>query len=45
MNSENVGRAIETAAPDIVDVSSGVEQDGLKSFELCRNFIREVRKP
>lgn len=44
LNNENVSKAIETAAPDIVDVSSGVEEGGLKKFELCRDFIEEVSR-
>lgn len=40
----NVGRAVATLAPDIVDVSSGVESSpGLKDYRLMRAFVGAVR--
>ncbi len=44
LNSCNVGTAIEMIKPDIVDVSSGVEENGLKDFEKIKHFIENVRR-
>lgn len=44
LNGNNVRKAIEVAKPYIVDVSSGVEEGGIKKFELCRDFIEEVNR-
>jgi len=45
LNPENVAEGIETFAPDIVDVSSGVEGDGAgKDRTLIEAFIRKVRE-
>lgn len=43
LNPSNVQQLIEQYAPDGVDVSSGVEQDGTKSEERIRQFVRKVR--
>lgn len=43
LNPDNVGKAISTARPWGVDVSSGVEIGGRKSSELIAEFIRTVR--
>ncbi|WZL74089.1 phosphoribosylanthranilate isomerase [Clostridiaceae bacterium 35-E11] len=40
---ENVKQAIETVQPMVVDVSSGVEVDGVKDFKKMRKFIENVR--
>jgi phosphoribosylanthranilate isomerase len=40
----NVGQAIQEARPLGVDVSSGVERDGVKDRKLIRAFVREVRR-
>jgi len=43
LTPENVGVAIELLAPNVVDVSSGVEQSpGLKDEALMRAFVRAV---
>ncbi|WP_409270330.1 phosphoribosylanthranilate isomerase [Neobacillus sp. SCS-31] len=39
LNSENVGIAIRTANPFMVDVSSGVETDGMKDLDKMKDFI------
>lgn len=44
LKPENVGAGISMFAPDIVDVSSGVEgTDGKKSLEHILEFVRAVR--
>jgi phosphoribosylanthranilate isomerase len=44
LNCGNVGSAIEILKPYAVDVSSGVETDGLKDAQKIREFIQIVRK-
>ena len=39
LNSQNVARAIAQVEPFGVDVSSGVEKDGVKNSELIQQFI------
>ena len=43
LNPENIGKAIQSVNPYCVDVSSGVEKDGLKNEELVASFIHAVR--
>lgn len=43
LNPDNVQRLIEQHAPDGVDVSSGVEHEGIKSANRMRQFVRKVR--
>jgi phosphoribosylanthranilate isomerase len=40
----NVGEAIERMRPEVVDVSSGVEENGLKSSKKISEFIAAVRR-
>lgn len=45
LNINNIKKALKTAKPDIVDISSGVEKErGVKCEEKIRNFIRYVEK-
>ena len=43
LTPENVTEAIKAAAPYAVDVSSGVETNGLKDVKKIREFIRRVK--
>ncbi|MEZ4665125.1 MAG: phosphoribosylanthranilate isomerase [Thermomicrobiales bacterium] len=43
LNPENVANAIAQVRPAHVDVSSGVEVDGIKSPELVRAFVANAR--
>lgn len=43
LTSENVIEGIKTIKPIVVDVSSGVEEDGLKSYGKIKEFIEKVR--
>lgn len=43
LTSENVRQGISYFAPDVVDVSSGVEENGKKSKTKIETFIRKVR--
>lgn len=42
--SDNARRCIEILRPDVVDISSGVETDGLKDPEKMRQFVKTVRE-
>ncbi|SHJ66079.1 phosphoribosylanthranilate isomerase [Geosporobacter subterraneus DSM 17957] len=44
LHADNVREAIRILKPDIVDVSSGVEKNGLKNFNKMRSFIEKVRE-
>lgn len=44
LNSENVTEGIRMFAPDVVDVSSGVEREYRKEETLIVEFIRKVRE-
>jgi phosphoribosylanthranilate isomerase len=43
LNINNVERAINIVKPNIIDVSSGVEKNGIKDFEMIKAFIDEIR--
>lgn len=44
LGPDNVGQAIEMLQPEAVDVSSGVERDGLKDRAKMAAFVAQVRK-
>lgn len=44
LNEQNVTDGIRIFSPDIVDVSSGVEENGIKNRKLIDAFIRKVRE-
>ncbi|AKN30785.1 N-(5'-phosphoribosyl)anthranilate isomerase [Clostridium carboxidivorans P7] len=44
LNFYNITQAINIVKPYAVDVSSGVEESGIKSFEKIKQFIDKVRK-
>ena len=44
LTPENVGEAVESLKPFAVDVSSGVETEGIKDFSKMKAFAAEVRK-
>jgi phosphoribosylanthranilate isomerase len=45
LTPDNVGEAVELLAPDIVDVSSGVESSpGIKDLDRVRSFLENVRR-
>ena len=43
LNIENVQTGIHMLHPDVVDVSSGVERDGVKDAALIRKFISAAK--
>jgi phosphoribosylanthranilate isomerase len=43
LTPENVREAIHILKPAVVDVSSGVETDGVKDFEKMKKFAEKVR--
>jgi len=44
LTTENVCKALEIAKPYAVDISSGVETDGVKDFKKIKKFIEKVRE-
>ncbi len=44
LNPENVAEAVKNLQPYAVDVSTGVETDGVKDIEKMTAFVAEVRK-
>lgn len=43
LDPDNVGEALKKAAPFVVDVSSGIETNGVKDREKMEAFVRNVR--
>lgn len=43
LNCNNITNAISKVRPFAVDVSSGVEKDGIKDFDKMNEFIKKVR--
>lgn len=43
LNLQNIEEAIGKVKPWCMDVSSGVEEDGMKSFKKIKDFIEKVR--
>jgi phosphoribosylanthranilate isomerase len=43
LNADNVDRLIQDYRPDGVDVSSGVETNGIKDIQKITNFVERVR--
>lgn len=44
LNPENIQQAVKIVNPYAVDVSSGVEIDGIKNFDKIKEFTEKVRK-
>lgn len=44
LNAENVQDAVKILKPYAVDVSSGIETDGVKDADKMKNFVRRVRE-
>jgi phosphoribosylanthranilate isomerase len=44
IDGDNVGELLENYAPQAIDVSSGVETDGVKDERKIRDFMRKVRE-
>lgn len=44
LNEDNVGLALQTLRPSVVDVSSGVETDGAKDAHKIERFAAKVRE-
>ncbi|MBC2582004.1 phosphoribosylanthranilate isomerase [Clostridium sp. DJ247] len=44
LNPKNVQQAVKEVKPYAVDVSSGVEVNGIKNFDKMKKFIEEARK-
>jgi phosphoribosylanthranilate isomerase len=44
LNPENVQDAVKKVKPYAVDVSGGVEEDGVKNYKKIKKFIEKVRK-
>jgi len=43
LNPENITQAVKLINPYCVDVSSGIETNGIKDFEKIKKFINKVR--
>ncbi|ADK14675.1 phosphoribosylanthranilate isomerase [Clostridium ljungdahlii] len=43
LNSDNINTALEAVKPYAVDVSSGVEENGVKSLKKINEFMEKVR--
>ena len=44
LKEENIGEALALVTPYMVDVSSGVETDGVKDIEKIKGFLQAVKK-
>ena len=43
LNPENVKEAVEKCRPYAVDVSSGIETDGVKDYSKMKTFVEKIR--
>jgi len=44
LDIDNITTAVQSTSPFAVDISSGVETDGLKDFDKIQAIVRKVRK-
>jgi len=42
INPENIGQAIRHVTPDILDVNSGIEEEGFKTYNRIKKLFEEI---